>query len=405
MIPRLRPQLGASEWMAALRPRGPDDVAQFETAFAAEMGQRHAIAFPYGRTGLVLLLEAMGLSGREIICPAYTCVVVPHAVVTAGATPVFLDSGANDFNMDLNLVPEAISPVAGAIIATSLFGYPVDLDRLAQLRERYPHMRVIQDCAHSFSAESAGRPVQRYGDAAIFGLNASKLMTSIFGGMVTTDDDALAARLRALRQQRLAPASTAKAIRRTLYLLALYPALSGPIYGLVNRLERSGVLDRFVRYYDESIIDMPSDYLEAMTSVEARVGVAQLRRFSDILARRRHNAAYYFDHLPERQGIVLPPRVEGATYSHYILQVQDREDLMARGLPLGVQFGQLIEYNIPRMATYRGSRYIDRGHADRYARTAFNLPVHCASDGELEHVVSTFAELTAAHAGNGRRKS
>jgi dTDP-4-amino-4,6-dideoxygalactose transaminase len=201
MIPRFRPELGLAEVLAALRPSSVEDVARFETAFATEMGQRHAIAFPYGRTGLMLLLEALGLSGKEIICPAYTCVVVPHAIVKSGNRPLFVDSRESDCNMDLDLAEAAIGPNTGALIATSIFGHPVDLDRLDVITARHPNLVIIQDCAHSYAAEWRGRPVQQAGRASIFGINISKTATSIFGGMVTTDDADLATRLRELRKK------------------------------------------------------------------------------------------------------------------------------------------------------------------------------------------------------------
>ena len=80
MIPRLKPALGLSELFAAFRLPHKDDVEQFEQAFALLMGQRYALAFPYGRTGLMLLLESLGLKDKEIIYSAYTCVVVPNAI-------------------------------------------------------------------------------------------------------------------------------------------------------------------------------------------------------------------------------------------------------------------------------------------------------------------------------------
>ena len=181
MIPRFKPSLGWREFLAIALPTRRDDVQSFEQSFASLMGQKHAIACPYGRTGLWLLLQALGLSGKEIICPAYTCVVVPHAIVHSGNEPVFIDSQEFDFNMNLALVRDAINEKTGAIVATSIFGYPVDLDKLNRLRREFPQVRIIQDCAHSFGAEWNGQPVQRAGDAAIFGLNISKLITSIFG--------------------------------------------------------------------------------------------------------------------------------------------------------------------------------------------------------------------------------
>ena len=91
MIPRIHPLLGWAEVGAALHWPGADDVARYERAFAASMGQRHAIAFSYGRSALSIALRALLGGGREVICPAYTCVVVAHAIVQSGNIPIFVD--------------------------------------------------------------------------------------------------------------------------------------------------------------------------------------------------------------------------------------------------------------------------------------------------------------------------
>lgn len=394
MIPRLKPTLGLAELRAIANLPRRSGVAEFEEAFAREMRQRHAVAFPYGRTGLLMLLRALGVRGQEVICPAYTCVVVPHAVVVSGNEPVFVDSRADDYNMDLDAVRQAVNERTGAIIATSIFGYPVNVDQINQLRTDFPHVPVIQDCAHSFAAEWNGQLVNRAGEAAVFGLNVSKLITSVFGGMVTTDRDDLAADLRAIRNRELKPASASKELRRLLYLLAVYPAFSSPVYGMVNRLERLGVLNRFVRYYDESLIAMPEDYLDSMTSTEGWVGAAQVTRYQDLIRTRREIAAYYDRELSGIGALRLPPLVEGATYSHYVPRTQEREALLAAALREGVQLGRLIEYSIPEMPAYRdrpGSRNRDFPHARAFSRTTVNLPLS-AGHAAAERVVDVLRQ-------------
>ena len=287
MIPRLKPILGLQELRAAFHIPRPDDVICFESAFAELMGQRFAVAFPYGRTGLIYLLKALGLNDKEIICPAYTCVVVPHAIVYSGNRPIFIDCEPGGFNMDLDKAERAISRKTGAVVATSLFGYPVDTDRLENFRRCHPHIHIIQDCAHSFAAEWNGRPVNREGSAAIFGLNISKLLTSVFGGMVTTDNEGLHSKLKELAGQELRSPSWKKRISRLLYLASVYPTFFEPIYTLINQLERSGLLNRFVKYYDEKQIDMPPDYLERMCSLEARVGAENLKRYHSVISDRQ----------------------------------------------------------------------------------------------------------------------
>jgi len=390
MIPRLKPTLGLAEILAALRSSRQDDVERFEQEFACLMGQKHALAFPYGRTGLMFLLEALGLKNKEIICPAYTCVVVPHAIVYSGNIPVFVDCEPDGFNMDLDAAEKAVTEKTGAIVATSIFGYPVDLDKLDRIREQHPNVHIIQDCAHSFAAEWKDRPVQREGIAAIFGLNISKILTSIFGGMITTDNEELYKKLKALRDRRLRKPTWKKSFRRLLYLLAVYPTFWGPVYGMINRLERSGMLNRFVKYYDDSKIDMPRDYLEGMTKLEARVGRVNIQRYDRIIQNRRDAAGMYFEELRGQKAgdislslasldlkpfFILPPEVAGATYSHYVVRISERDGWLKRGIEQSVQLGWLIEYNIPEMKAYGNHKPDKFPVAAQFARSAINLPV------------------------------
>lgn len=376
MISRLKPTIGARELVAALHPPRRDDVERFERSFAELMGQKHALAFPYGRTGLMLLLEALELDDKEIICPAYTCVVVPHAITYSGNKPVFIDCEADDgFNMNLNIAEQAINEKTGAIIATSLFGYPVNLDQLDEIRKRHPYIFVIQDCAHSFVATWNGRPVQKEGVAALFGLNISKTLTSVFGGMITTDNEDIYKKLKTIRQQRLEKPGWGKGFRRLLYLLTVYPAFWEQLYGLINRLERLGLLNYFVQYYDDTKIDMPSDYLKGMCGVEARVGKANVGRYETIINKRRAAAEYYFEHLTDKPDFILPPKAEESTYSHFVVQVDNRDKWLQRAIRKGIQLGWLIEYNIPEMEAYGGYPSKDFPVAGYYARRAINLPV------------------------------
>lgn len=377
MIPRLKPCLGWEEFLALIMPSRKNEVERFEKSFAELAGQKYAVAFPYGRTALIILLKAMGFKNSEVICPAYTCVVVPHAIVYSGNKPVFVDSQEYDFNMDLTRVPEAINEKTAALIPTSVFGYPVNLDQLDRIREKYPGLFIIQDCCHSFFAEWKCKPVHKAGDAALFSFNISKMITSIFGGMVTTDRDDVYERLVETYEESLNKPTWKKALMRRLYLTAVYPAFTEIGYGFVNLLERKGVLGGLVDYYDEAKIDMPEDYLVGITKVEAKVGQAQAQRYYKIVENRRESARYYDEHLKDIPGLKLPPLVEGATYSHYVPRVSNRKAIMGQALKRGAQLGQIIEYCVPVMEAYK-DRLVsscDYPVSSRMAQETINLPI------------------------------
>lgn len=388
MIPRFRPTLGAAELAAIFRRGSETDLATFEADFAGTVRQRFAVGFPYGRTGLLLLLKALELQNSTVICPAYTCVVVPHAIVLSGNKPIFVDAGL-DANMDLDRAEAAIRPDTTAMIATSIFGNPVDLDRLAEIQRRHPRLVIIQDCAHSFIAEWNGRPVHQAGQAALFALNASKMMTSIFGGMITTDDADLAARLAAERDRSIKAPGAPKAAARALYLMALYTAFLPPIFSLTERLWRSGLLNRFTRYYNESVIDMPGDYLAGMTSVEARVGSVQSRRLESFIKSRRIHAAFYRERLADIPALDWIEAPQGSSFSHIAARVANKQSVMSKALARGVQLGEIIEYSVPEMSSYR-AMCADQGTfpvSGALSREIINLPVSGRFDRPLAEKV------------------
>lgn len=400
MIPRLRPNIAGADIAAAFL--GRTSVQEFEAAFAGLMGQQHAVAFAYGRSGLMLLLEVLGLKDAEIICPAYTCVVVAHAIVHSGNRPVFVDSRAGDFNMDLELAEAAIGPRPGALIATSIHGYPVDLDRLDGIRARHPGLIIIQDCAHSFAAKWKGRPVQREGQAAIFGLNISKSMTSIFGGMVTTDDADLARRLRSARDQRLQPATWLRSLSRAVYLAAATAALFPPAFTVVDKIRRRGLIDRFTEYYDENVVDMPRDYLMAMSTAEASVGQRQVKKYHALIAHRCRIAAVYDEALAACRNLQRPPLVSGATYSHYVACVDQPEALIADVARQGVELGRLIDYCVPDIPAYRNGikQRADFPVARALNASVINLPLH-VTEQQARGIASLVTSALDARRGPG----
>jgi dTDP-4-amino-4,6-dideoxygalactose transaminase len=406
MIPRLRPYLGSEELSALLRIEG-GRVCAFEDAFARTFAAQHALAFPYGRSALWAFFKAVELENAEIILPAYTCVVVAHAVLLSGNIPRFVDITLTDYNMQLDQVEQAINQRTQAVVATHLFGYPLDIVRLQAIvqaaERRFGHkIWVIQDCAHSFGARWQGQLVCSAGDVALFGLNISKLMTAIFGGMLTTNDSALAERLRTWRDQHLHPASLGREIRRLLYLLAVYGAFSQTAYDLVYWLqERTPLLNPLTKaYHLDEKVHFPPDYTEQMGNVEAQVGLAQLGKYAQIVQKRVEYASYYHKHLQEAPGWVKPPWVEGATYSHYVVRVPNRDHLLAVMARRGVQLGQLIEYSVPHMAAYQrfaaGEAFPNSWLC---SQSMINLPVHgWLSQQQQRRVVEQLnAQIHAGH--------
>lgn len=401
MIPRFKPYLGIEELLATFQ-RQEDAVVLFEKEFARTFEAKYAIAFPYGRSGLWALFKALGIAGAEVIMPAYTCVVVAHATVLSGNIPRFVDITLYDYNMDLGQAEAAINERTQAIIATHLFGYPLNVDRLSEIvriaEARWGHkIWVVQDCAHSFGARWQGKLVCNEGDAALFGLNISKMITSIFGGMITTNDSELHEKLRSFRDEHFIQPGLLKHIRRVLYLLAVYPAFNERIYWLVNCLqEQTPFLDRLTKaYHLDDRIHFPPDYLDQMIILEAKVGFSQLYKYPGIVHRRQQNASYYNSQLRGVPTLEMPPLVEGATYSHYVVRVPDRPSVLMALRRHGVQLGELIQYSVPHMPVYQ--RY--SGPLESYSNSYFcsqhtiNLPIYSDMMNNMEKIRGKIVRL------------
>ncbi len=361
MIPRFKPSLDWSEFLTIFN-RNNSAVEKFEKEFAKTFNAIDAVAFPYGRSAQWAFLKAIGIEKGEVIMPAYTCSVVAHAVTLSGNIPRFIDIDLYDYNMNLDHAELAINENTQAIIATHTFGYPQDLDRLEAMVEkaekRYGHkIWLIQDCCHAFGADWKGKMIGTSGDVAIYALNISKLITSIFGGMLTFQDQNLANKVRDWRDAHFKPVGWLKSIKRRIYFLAVYFAFHEKIYGLTLWLQQNTtLLNKLTKaYHLDNKIHFPPDYLDKMLNVEAAVGLKQLKKYPKIIQFRREKAKYYNQNLPRKEGWCLPPIIQGATYSHYTVRVPNRNEVIYDYKNKGIELGKVIQYSIPDLIEYKSS--------------------------------------------------
>ena len=390
MIPRFSPWTGWEE-VAALFDGSPGGVEKFESRFAEKFGCREGLAFSYGRSALWAFFSAMGFERKEVVMPAYTCTVVANAVVLSGNIPRFVDIRKEGYNMDLEATEAAINGDTRAIVATHLFGYPIDLERLREIvsvaEKKHGHkIWVVQDCAHSFGARLGGKLVTAAPDVAIFGLNISKIMTSVFGGMLITNNEEVMGRLRRWCNENFCKPGPVKSLRRAAYIALASAAFRSPFYGLVYWLQNGTSLLKGMAegYHLDDRIEFPPDWREFLTPFEARVGLVQLAKYPENIRRRRENAAFYRKILAGIPGIRVLPDLPGATYSHFPVRVGSEKrnrivDALARA---DVQLGVLIDYTVPGFPSY--APYAD-GRAfpesEACARSLLNFPVHPSLTG------------------------
>lgn len=170
----------------------------FEAAVREHLGVRHALGVSSCTTGLMLTYKGLGLTG-EVIVPSFTFMATVSALVWCGLAPVFVDVKRETTNLDASLVEAAITPRSSAIVAVHNFGNPADIEKLEEIARRRG-LKLIFDAAHGFGALYRGRPVGAQGNAQAFSLSPTKLLIAGEGGIVATNDDDLAEKIRMGRE-------------------------------------------------------------------------------------------------------------------------------------------------------------------------------------------------------------
>jgi perosamine synthetase len=303
------------------------EVAAFEDEFAALVSGRHCVAVSSGTAALHLALRAWGVGpGDEVIVPSFTFGATAHAVVHAGATPVFADITPETFTLDPDAAAAAITARTAAIMPVHLFGQPADMQRLTALA-KLRGLVIVEDAAQAIGAALDSTPVGAFGHAAAFSFYLTKNMHTIEGGMIVTADGQVAHRLRLLRNQ----------------------GMNG--------------------HYEYEIVG----YHARMTDVSAAIGRVQLAALPWRNACRQANAAFLNDQLC---GVITPPLLPGAVhvYHQYVIRHPDRDGLRQYLADQGI--GTDIHYPTPvhHSPAYNVSATLP--HTEQATAEVLSLPVH-----------------------------
>jgi perosamine synthetase len=243
-------------------------VTRFEEMVAACCGTQYAIATSSGTTALHLALLALDIGpGDEVIVPSMTFIATANAVRYTGATPVFVDSEEETWNIDPAHIARAITPRTRAIIPVHIYGHPANMEPVLSLAQQH-RLYVIEDAAEAHGARYQGRPVGGLGDLAIFSFYGNKIITTGEGGMVTTSRSDLVDKIRLLRD-----------------------------HGMSRE-----------RRYWHTVLG----YNYRLTNLQAAVGVAQMEKLDAILAEKHRIARLYTEGLRDIPGIRLPPHAPWA---------------------------------------------------------------------------------------------
>ena len=328
-------------------------ITLFEQAFADYCGVKHAIATNNGTTALHVALVSLGVgAGDEVIVPSLTYIATANTVKYCNATPVLVDNDPVTFNIDPADIEAAITPRTKGIIPVHLYGHPADMDAINAVAKKHG-LFVLEDAAEAAGASYKGRKTGGLGDVATFSFFGNKIITTGEGGMVSTDDDALAARIRLLRGQGMDPE------RRYWF----------PVIG----------------------------YNYRMTNIQAAIGLGQLERIEHHLEQRRRVAAAYRARLaPLEDRLVLPVSENWAEHVYWMYTVVLRDNVAkSRDQVMADLDAENIEtrpvfYPMHVLPPYEDlNRPAGFPHADRCAERGINLPTFgTLTEDEIERVAA-----------------
>ncbi|NUO81611.1 DegT/DnrJ/EryC1/StrS family aminotransferase [candidate division KSB1 bacterium] len=311
-----------------------DEVALFEEEFARYCGVEHAIGVASGTEALHLALHALGIGpGDEVITAANTFIATAFAISYTGAMPVFVDVREDDFNIDVNLLEQALTPRTKAIIPVHLYGQPADIDAITRFANAHG-LKVVEDACQAHGARSNDQPVGSFGHAGCFSFYPGKNLGAYGdGGAIVTNDTELAAKLRLLRQ-----------------------------YG-----------------QSEKYIHAMVGYNSRLDTLQAAILRTKLKHLEGWNEKRREAAGLYHEFLAVSRA-VLPREQPNArhVYHLYVIQHERRDALRAELLAKGIQCG--IHYPVPLhlQAPYREARTIPQGApvTTRLAQRILSLPIY-----------------------------
>jgi perosamine synthetase len=259
-------------------------VRRFEEAFAEYVGARHAVAVNSCTAGLHLALEAVGLrAGDEVIIPTYTFTATGEVVTYFGARPVLADCRADTLNIDAATIEPLITSRTRAIVPVHMAGQACDMDPILDLA-RGRGIHVIDDAAHALPTTYRGAPVGTLGALTVFSFYATKTITTGEGGMVTTDSERHAARVRQMSLH----------------------GLSGNAW--------TRYTDKGSWYYEVEEFGFKYN----MTDLAAAIGIHQLRRADEIWKRRREIARQYSEAFRRLDRVVVPEELSYGTHAWHL---------------------------------------------------------------------------------------
>ncbi len=316
---------------------------EFEEAFCQYIGRRRAVAVNSGTSGLFLCAKALEIGpGDEVITTPFTFIASMTTIMMAGATPVFVDIDPVSLNMDPGRIEAAITDKTKAVLPVVVFGNPTGLDRVCDIAAKH-NLVVIEDSCEGLGSQLAGRKIGTFGAMSTFAFYPNKQITTGEGGMILTDDDDLADMCVSLRNQ--------------------------------GRGKGGGWLAHARLGYNYRLSD-----------INCALGIAQLARLDEFIAKRRRVADMYLERLAADDRLIVPREPQGCLMSWFVYVVRladrytidQRNTILTKMIQRGVQVSNYFPpaHLQPFMVERFGYKPGDFPITDAVCKSTIALPFH-----------------------------
>ena len=286
-----------------------------------------------GRVALYAFLKAMGIKpDDEVILPAYTCVVVPNAILYLGAKPVYIDVSKDTYNIDISQVEAAITDRTKVIICQNTYGLSSNLEKLVAIAKQY-NLYTIEDCTHGFGGTYEGKPNGQFCDAAFFSTQWNKPFSTGVGGFSVANNKIIEDRLSAFNSELIAPSVKDLLNLKVLYFIKRFlinEITYWPLVKCYRWLSKNNIVVGSSSGEEIISINMPDNYFKGFSNVQAKEGLRTLPKLTADLVTRKKNAAIYTDFLIKLgKNHVAEKWFANHAFLKYPLLVNQRSEFMA----------------------------------------------------------------------------
>lgn len=356
-------------------------IIDLEEEFKKYLGVKHAISFNSGRSSLLAILTSLGLEkDSEILLQAFACNAVANPIIWAGLRPVYVDCNEKTFNISAEDLRKKINPKSRAVIVQHTFGLPAYMDEIVKICEENK-LILIEDCAHSLGAAHKGKKVGTFGKIAFFSFSRDKVISSVYGGMIATNDDKLAEKIKEYQEKIGYPSYFW--IKQQLLHPVLMNWLILPTYSILGKyllvfFQWTQILSKAVHWKEKRGM-IPGYFPKRLPNALAILALNQFKKLERFNQHRREIAKFYTEELSNTSYQLPDTSYNGNIFLRFTVKHPKAHEIIKKAWKENILIGDWYttpiaphDTIIEKMQYMAGSCLI----AEKLAKETLNLPTH-----------------------------